>query len=348
MKKLLLTLALALPLAAQPQMQQQPDMTIDAPTRARVIDQSVAHLNKAYIFADKAKEMETAVRARQKKGEYDSITSAKEFARTLTEDLRAVSKDKHLRVIFNAQPRSARGQGPARPADFARMTNYGFEKVQRLQGNVGYIDLRGFVDPDVDGGAARDTAVAAMNLVANTDSLIFDLRENGGGSPGMIQLITTYLYEAGAEPVHLNTFYDREDDETTHTWTLKDVPGRRYGKNKPIYVLTSNRTFSAAEEFSYNLRNLERATLVGETTGGGAHPGGPRPIDDHFDIWVPTGRAINPITKTNWEGVGVQPHVVTSKDEALKTAHVAALQKLRAAAEPERQRMLDRALESLK
>jgi retinol-binding protein 3 len=135
----------------------------------------------------------------------------------------------------------------------------------------------------------------------------------------------TYLF--GPEPVHLNELYWRPGDSTQQFWTLPYVPGKRY-VGKPVSVLTSPRTFSGAEEFSYNLKNLKRATLVGETTGGGAHPGGPERVNDHFAVWLPTGRAINPISKTNWEGTGVKPDVEVPADQALATAHLAALRKL--------------------
>ena len=128
--------------------------------------------------------------------------------------------------------------------------------------------------------------------------------------------------------MHLNDFYWRESDEMRQFWTSPHVQGRRYGKDKPVYVLTSHDTFSAAEEFTYNLKNLKRATIVGETTGGGAHPGGPRRINRHFAVWVPAGRAINPITKTNWEGTGIEPDVKVEGRLALKTAHLDALRTL--------------------
>jgi C-terminal processing protease CtpA/Prc len=130
-----------------------------------------------------------------------------------------------------------------------------------------------------------------------------------------------------APVVHLNDIYSRPDNQTHQWWTLAFVPGKRF-TGKSVYVLTSKMTFSAAEEFTYNLKNLKRATIVGETTGGGAHPGGQQRVNDHFAVWVPTGRAINPITKTNWEGTGVQPDVAVSADLALKTAHLAALEKV--------------------
>jgi C-terminal processing protease CtpA/Prc len=190
-----------------------------------------------------------------------------------------------------------------------------------MEGNIGYLDLRGFVDTRFGG----ETAVAAMNFLANASALIIDLRNNGGGSPSMIQLITSYLYSG--EPVHLNNFYYRPANENTQTWTLPHVQGKRR-PDIPVYVLTSSRTFSAAEEFTYNLKNLKRATIIGETTGGGAHPGGTMPATERFTVWVPTGRAINPITNTNWEGTGVKPDIEVKADEALFIAHLKALEGL--------------------
>jgi C-terminal processing protease CtpA/Prc len=163
-----------------------------------------------------------------------------------------------------------------------------------------------------------------MGFLAHADAIIYDLRGNGGGSPAMIALLATYLFE---KPTHLNDIYDRKEDTTTQYWTLSYVSGDLIPK-KPVYVLTSKRTFSGAEEFSYDLQNLSRATIVGETTGGGAHPVGGHPIGDHFVIGVPFARAINPVTKTNWEGTGVQPDVKVSASDALDTAVKLATEKI--------------------
>ena len=198
--------------------------------------------------------------------------------------------------------------------------NHGFTKVERLPGNIGYIDFRGFMDPDL----AADTVAAAMNFVNGTDALIIDMRNNGGGNPAMVAFVCSYLF--GPEPVHLNDLYWREGNRTDEFWTRKEVPGKRY-LNKDVYVLTSKRTFSGAEEFTYNLKNLKRATIIGETTGGGAHPGGGFRINEHFGMFVPTGRAISPITKTNWEGTGVTPDIDVPADQALVVARLMALKK---------------------
>lgn len=320
-----------------------PDRTIDARERTEVIEGALTQLERAYVFPDVAKKMSAAIRARVERREYDDITSAQAFAKTLTDHLREVSRDKHLRVLYSATPLPREAQEPspderARFVENARRANFGFERIERLPSNVGYLNLRGFSGmPE-----AGETAIAAMNFLANTEALVVDLRQNGGGAPAMIGLISSYLFD---EEVHLNDFYWRESDSTRQFWTSPHVQGRRYGGQKPVFVLTSSRTFSAAEEFTYNLKNLKRATIVGETTGGGAHPGGVRRITDNFGVWVPTGRAINPITKTNWEGVGIEPDVKVEAHLALKTAHLDALKKLRtAASEAPRQEQLDRAI----
>ena len=293
----------------------QSEPAIDAAMRAEVIEGALKALNDSYVFPEVARKMEQAIRERVTRKEYDNFTSAGEFARALTDHLQEVSHDKHLRVILSAGSRFGAGQDQQRL--MASKRNYGFEKVERMSGNIGYLDLRGF-EPT---GPANETATAAMNFLANTDALIFDLRQNGGGSPEMIAFLSSYLFD---KRTHLNDIYNRPANSTREFWTQESVSGRHYGV-KPVYVLTSNRTFSAAEEFTYNLKNLKRATIIGETTGGGAHPVQAQPIGKLFIITVPFARSINPITKTNWEGTGVRPDVEVAADKALKVAHLAAL-----------------------
>jgi hypothetical protein len=307
----------------------QPDLTITAATRTEVIEGVLKRLTEAYVFPDVARQMDQAVRDRLAKKEYDAITSAAKLVKTLTAHLQEVSHDKHLRVDYSSEalpkPKRPTPEDRDKMRQNASARNFGFQKVERLEGNIGYLALEGFMSAEFAG----ETAAAAMNFLAHTDALIIDLRRNGGGSPAMVALMCSYLFPA--EPVvHLNDLYFRPDDSTHQWWTLPSVPGKRY-VGKSVYVLTSHRTFSAAEEFTYNLKSLKRATVVGETTGGGAHPGGPQPINDHFLVWVPTGRAINPITKTNWEGTGVKPDMEVPADLALKTAHLDALKQVAAA-----------------
>ncbi len=163
-----------------------------------------------------------------------------------------------------------------------------------------------------------DTAAAAMNFLANTDALIIDLRQYLGGYPGMTALISSYLF--GEEPTHLNSIYWRDEDVTQQYWTLPYIPGKRFG-DKPVYVLISKVTFSAGEGFACNLKTRQRATLVGEKTDGGAHPGASYRLHPHFEVFIPVGRAINPIPNANWEGVGVLPDIAVSQVQALKVAY---------------------------
>ncbi len=319
---MLLALLAALPAIAQPGAAPMP--ALDAARRAAIVDSVTAAIDTVYVFPDVARAMVTDVRTRLADGRYDAIVRPEEFAQRLTTDLRAICHDLHLSVRAELPPPPAVREDPAvarrLEREWARRSNYGFAKLEILDGNVGYLKLDGFSgDPE-----AGPTAVAAMNFLACSDAIIIDLTGNGGGSPAMIQLLTTYLL---GEPTHLNSFHIRATGETRQFWTLPWVPGPRLA-DTPVYVLTSRRTFSAAEEFTYNLKNLERATIVGETTGGGAHP-----VQSHqFDFGayqvimsLPFGRAVNPITGTNWEGTGIEPHVACPADQALDTAYLQAL-----------------------
>jgi retinol-binding protein 3 len=295
---------------------------LDAAARARVIEGALAQLDEWYVFPDVAKQAGDSLRARLKRGAYDSYTSAAGFAVRLHDELREIAHDKHMSVAYAVTalpPAPAQQGGPPSPQVTANQqaqadaNNCGFVKVEVLPGNIGYLKFNGFANPNL----CAPTASAAMNFLAGTKALIVDLRENGGGSPAMVSYISSYLF---SQKTHLNDLWDRKSGQTTEFWTRDDVPGRKFGGEKPVYVLTATRTFSGAEEFSYNLKSLKRAVIVGETTGGGAHPVGPHRIDDHFQIAVPYARAINPITKTNWEGVGVEPDVKVPASEALTTA----------------------------
>jgi hypothetical protein len=333
--------ALALPAAghAQPPPPEQPDMVLDAAARRAVVDTLADRLERFYVFPDKGRDAARALKRRLSGHEYDRITSAKEFSDSLTSHMQASTKDLHLRSSYRHEPYPEQAAGSRPPEaemermrELARRTNYGFERAERLPGNVGYLDLRQF------SGApeAQPTAIAAMNFLGNVDALIIDLRRNGGGSPDMIATLLTYLIEPG-DRLLFNTFYEREGDKTVQFWTSSQVPGPRL-HGKPVYVLTSPRTFSAAEEFAYDIQTHKLGTLVGAVTGGGAHPGGFFRVHPNFQVFISTGRAVNPITNTNWEGVGVQPDVPAKAGEALRTAHVTAIKKLMEAAKDDAER----------
>jgi C-terminal processing protease CtpA/Prc len=353
MKRLLTVVAAPLLVAllsgpATAQMPDAPDFQVSPEERARLLDESLKRLHEIYVFPDTAQKMADAVLARRAKGEYDGITSGRDLARKLTDDLVAVSHDRHLRVRAwaNGAPETTdSGPPPAERAEEERRLrriNYGFEKVERLTGNVGYVEIRGFMPP----GLAGETASAAMTLVANTDALIVDLRRNGGGEPAMIAYVLSYLFD---EPTHLNDIHERVGDRTQQFWTMPHVPGLRFGGSKPVFVLTSDYTFSGGEEFAYNVKTQKRGMLIGETTGGGAHPVRPVKVTEHFAIGVPFARAINPITGTNWEGTGVAPDIAVPASEALDVAHVMAVEKiLETTGDPEQKQQLQQWLSERK
>lgn len=305
------------------------DETIDAKTQLMIIDSVTTVLDSFYVFPAKAKEMNKVAHNQYRKGAYKDITSKAAFAQRLSTDLFAVCNDKHFGIRYlPPESRPAPQQDSLSQTDNEaelaqlRRENFYFERVERLDGNVGYLDFRQFVDARLAGA----TAVAAMNFLSNCDAIIIDLRQNGGGEPSMVQLLTSYFFD---ESRHINSFYVRHSDSIEQFWTQAYVPGKKI-PDVPLYVLTSNYTFSGAEEFTYNLKNMKRATIIGETTGGGAHP-----VSDRYfptlaiEIRVPYGRAINPITGTNWEGTGVTPDIAVPQEKALTTAHMEALKKLR-------------------
>jgi hypothetical protein len=303
------------------------DFRIDRAERERVVQGAISNLNEYYVFPDVATKMGDTAQARLKRGEYDDLTNGLVFANRLTDDFQSVSHDKHLRVSFNPGriPDGPPAPTPEMLAQQRRQMeriNCGFVKVEQLPNNIGYLKFNMFANPDVCGA----TASAAMNFIANTDALIVDMRDNGGGDPSMVRYVSSYLFSTRT---HLNDLWNRKSGETQEYWTLDTIPGKRFGGDKPIYVLTSNRTFSGGEEFTYNLKMLKRATIIGETTGGGAHPVAGRRIDEHFIIGVPGARAINPISKTNWEGVGVEPDIKIAASDALTTAQKMASEKLK-------------------
>jgi retinol-binding protein 3 len=295
------------------------ESTLDQAQRVRLIEGTEKLLNELYVFPDVAKSMSAALRRQQKRGDYRAITDSVTFATRLTDDLRAVSHDKHVSVHFSPEilppdPPDELRRPEIDPARARRLTagNCGFQKAEHLPPNIGYLRLDQFAPTEV----CAPTAIAAMNFLADSDSIIIDLRDNHGGRAEMVALLASYLFDA---PRHLDDICDRQRNTTEQTWTFPYVPGKRF-TGKPVFVLTSGRTFSAAEEFSYDLKYLGRATLIGETTGGGAHTVGPHRLDDHFFVEVPFGRFVNPITKTDWEGTGVEPDVKVPAADALTEA----------------------------
>jgi len=295
---------------------------------SEIIDSVSAALNEIYVFPALAMNMEKHIRQLLAEGAFDNINDRSEFLRILGEELYSICHDKHLRIM-EASPDDLRESIDEEDVEQQKLEllkkrqyiNFGFKELKRMQGNIGYLKLDGFTDAS-DGG---NTAVAAMNFLAYCDAIIIDLRENKGGYPSMIQLLTSYFFD---DVTHLNSFYIRKEDTTIQFWTQAHVQGPRL-TNTLLYLLTSNQTFSAGEEFTYDLKNLKRATVVGEPTRGGAHP-----VIQHIfknlgvRMTIPFGRAINPITGTNWEGTGVEPDIPTSADSALDVAYMDIIRKL--------------------
>ncbi|HET7873314.1 MAG TPA: S41 family peptidase [Terriglobales bacterium] len=299
--------------------------SLDAKTQTEVVNKIANLLQENYVFPEVGGKAGQFIQERLGKGAYTSLTSPHLFSEQLTKDLQSVTHDKHMRV-FMAPPPPDKKEDPAeREMRFVHQdarNNFGFYKLERLSGNVGYLDLRGF-SPAQFGGA---TAIAAMNFLANSDAVIIDLRKNGGGDPSMIQLISSYFFK---EPTHLNNLYWRKGDHTDQFWSLPYVPGKSMAE-VPLYVLTSARTFSGAEEFTNNMKVLKRAKIIGETTGGGANPGGFFPIAAGLGMFIPTGRAVNPVTGANWEGTGVEPDERVAAKDAFNIAYKEALEKIAA------------------
>ena len=304
------------------------ERSINTAEQTAIIATLGERLKSHYVFPDVAARTATMLSDKAAHGDYQAANTTTAFAKALSKDLKFIGKDGHLRVKFApGYPLPSPQEDKAAIAkQFAQMRpamaseNYGISRVQLLPGNVSYIDLRGFGPAEIVGGAYD----AVMSLVAGTNALVLDLRQNGGGEPdGVAYLLSHFFAEGDAR--HLNDIYNRPDNSTHQYWTVPSAMPRFTG---PIYVLTSHDTFSAAEECAYDLQTQKRAILVGETTGGGANPGDYISLGHDFIAFVPTSRAINPVTKTNWEHVGVKPDVATPASSAMKVAYATILNDL--------------------
>lgn len=294
-----------------------------APERDAVIDDVLAQIKEQYVFPDRYAAIESNVRRHQAGGEYAAETDERRFAALLTTHLQEVSHDKHMSLKYQQGVRSLRPAAfSSTPAqrDSERRENYGLSKVEILSGNIGYLNVIQFHD---DIQLSGSTIAAAMGFLANTDALIIDLRANRGGGEAM-QFLASYFVKGRLELMRLRY----RGDHIEHAWTQSSVPGKRY-LDKPVYILTSNKTFSAGEAFAYALQSLKRATLVGATTRGGGNPNTLLPIRSDYLLSVPIGESISPVTGGSWEGVGVKPDVAVDPALALDSARRQALTVLR-------------------
>lgn len=326
--------------------QQAPALTDQ--DKKQTIEALLDALNESYVFPDLAKKAEEAVRRALAEGAYKDLKSGLAFAAKLSADVNAVLKDAHFRMRYSAETLPERAQrdepSPAEVEVFNRMVkrrNGGIAGAEVLNGNIGYLNVESFLG----GGEIARPAAAAFEFLRDTDALIIDLRRNGGGDPEAVRILCSYLF--GEKPVHLNSIYWRPTNETTEFWTLEKLEGPRY-PDKPVFVVTSKRTGSGAEECAYNLQTRKRATIVGEVTWGGANPGGNVRLNDHFAVFVPMGRAINPVTGTNWEGTGVTPDVACPSADAVVKAQAMAIEELMKTADPDWKEELQSILNGLK
>jgi hypothetical protein len=303
-------------------------VVLNRTTHTEIVQSLSEKIKTYYVFPDIAEEICSCLQKHLDDGDYADITEGEFLALALTLHLQEVNQDEHLWVRWHPQPLPDH-EGPLRYNQEwqderhleARLDNFGLHKVERLPGNVGYIDIRYFHRPAWGG----DTAIAAMNFLANTDALIIDLRNCTGGYPGMIALLSSYLL--GEEPVHLNSIYWRDEEFTQQYWTLPYVPGRRFG-GSAVYALISKVTFSGGEEFALILQSRRHATLVGEKTDGGAHPGTSYRLHPHFEVFIPIGHTINPLDETSWQGHGINPDIEVPQERAFKVAYVITLKSI--------------------
>jgi TolA-binding protein len=302
---------------------------MSAEEKTEIIQLISENVLETYIDLDLANDISSVLESNIESNRYKSISNPEAFAKTVTQDLQNVSHDLHLKL--NYEPKKIAQSKRVMPEEMKlerekmmamkmAEVNYGFTEVKVLNGNIGYLNLRMFADTTY----AKGATTAAMNFLSNTNAIIIDLRENGGGVPSMVQLLSSYFTDA--EPVLLSNFYERKTNSETQLFTIESIDGKRM-TNTPLYILTSKNTFSAAEAFTYTLKHLDKAVVVGEVSRGGANRTKRITLNDDFSISIPYIKAINPVTKTNWEGKGVQPTIATTEKEAFVKAYIDAINK---------------------
>ncbi|MFZ0667844.1 MAG: S41 family peptidase [Acidimicrobiales bacterium] len=297
-----------------------------------VVGQVRALVEDHYVFPDVALTVTSVLAEGLAEGRYPAEASS--LATAVTADLQSVNGDKHLRLLYHEQAVARRPPGDdaeeyAAMARWAEQTCGGVACAQRLAGNVGYLDLQPILFPAAICG---EMITSAMSLLACTDALLIDLRHCMGGDPAMTTLIVSYLWDH--DPVRLTGLRERKEHLVKQAWTLPYVPGRRFGKAKPVYVLTSSATFSGGEQLSYDLQHLGRAKVIGERTRGGAYAREGFIVHPHLEVTISVAESVNPITGRNWEGTGVVPDVETTAAQARDTAYGLALQAVIAAGGP--------------
>jgi retinol-binding protein 3 len=306
---LLLLLAFIMPYASNAQISKPKSVDISA-----LINAITDSLNKHYIFPENALSISVYLQKQRKKNAYIGLqNNPQKLAEQIMQDINVVHHDPHLRIKFDPDFASPQNYKPS-PEDIERVkgywkeNNYMFKKVEILAGNIGYLPFDLFVE-DIE--AAKPTITAALKFLVNTSALIIDLRANMGGSPEMVSQMESYFFK---EKTHMNDLINRSNKDTTFLYADPSKSDSLH-LSMPVYILTSQHTFSGAEDFSYAMQIAKRAIIVGETTGGGAHPQMPFSVGEGFVVFIPFARSINPVTQTDWEGKGVIPDVKTTANE---------------------------------
>jgi retinol-binding protein 3 len=329
-----------------------PDATVSQAERITVVEAAANLLEKRYVFPELGARLADSLRLDLTRGDFSSFERPEELAAAVSQRIRILSEDGHLWLAVQPEveggPSADPSQGPGPDAAQAlrlqrARENFGFPSVEILAGDVGYLELRQFMDPALSG----ETTTAAFSFLRNAEALVVDLRGSMGGSQAMVAFLASHLLEDG-ERIHLFDSYHRPSERTDQYWSESYLPAPRF-LERPVYILTAGRTFSAGEGLAYLLKHLGRATVVGETTGGGTHPGGFHRLNPRFIMFVAEARVTSPVTGDNWEGRGVEPNVTVSSEQALAKAHLLALEHLLDwKAEDPRRGELERLVQDLK
>jgi hypothetical protein len=312
---------------------QHPPAAIPAPEKARAVNVLCERIEKFYAFAEGIQAVCTRLRAGLRHGRYPESLSGQEFARRVNEDLESVTHDKHFHIAYDPAQAAAMAEPGAGGGSFYtpqiiqryRRLNYGILEVKVMAGNVGFLDLRDFFP--LKWSAQR--IVAAMDLLADCDALIIDLRGNGGGEDQTVTFLLSYFLPPGDSPVVFSTSHTRSDNSYYQSAAWPWVPGKALDST-PLYLLTSRSTFSGAEAFAFRLQALQRAVVVGERTRGGANPVEIQEILGAYVLFIPSSRTVSSLTGGDWEGIGVRPDIEAPADKALAWAHEEALKRLAA------------------
>ncbi len=338
-KRLAILLAATTAWLAAPAAAEESPLT--AADRRAVVEQLGATLEANYVFPDKAKTIAATLRRHLDAGDYDAAPDRRALASELTDDLIAASGDLHFAVgvdpdwvaDYDAKrdPARAAALREEERRDEAR-SNFGFTGLRYLDGNIAYVDLSHFADPEL----GYDAAAAAMRFIENADAVIYDLRYNNGGHLEMAQLLASQLFPGDKDQELFDYDYTLDGRHVARgQWVLPALPAKRL-TGKPAYILTGSTSFSAAEWFAFTMQKLGRATLVGERTAGGAHPVDRKPVGTDFFLQVPIGQIRDPVDRSDFEGQGVTPDHLTPSADALTVAQRLAIADL-AKADPARQ-----------